>query len=718
MSNGIAISKNTNKRKIKMNKYITLIIVFISQIIASNFMEIKSLNDVKEGSFLVRNEDGNRYKIIPTINTTIDIDIQGMIANATVDQMFTNNSMDPIEAVYVFPLPANAAVNNMTMIIGDRIIQGIIKEKSEAKKTYEKAKKEGKRTTLTEQQRPNIFTNKVANVMPGDTIIVRLEYVNELRYDDGKFKLRFPMVVAPRYVDGSRVLGYSGTGWSYDTDVVPDASKITPEIVPEGMRSGNSISLNIDLDAGLDISNIFSSSHTIKKKKKGNGKYKINLKNNNNIPNKDFVMEYEVKKGKEPKAALFVSKNQEDNYFMLMAMPPDKTEEKVNLGKEIIFIVDVSGSMDGVSIEQAKKGLQYSVSQLNNNDLFNIIAYNDSYFSMSELSIPVNETNISNSYHFINSLKASGGTKALEPLKHAMMMNPVQDKIKMILFITDGDVGYERKVFDIVESHLGKSRLFSIGIGTAPNGHLLEKVSQKGRGTYTYINNINHVDEKMKELLNKIDMPVLTDIRLDLDSQVELYPNPLPDLFINEPLVVFGKINDDISSSITSSFSGKNSSGYFKLEIPINISNGFENNGIGDIWARKKIDSLIDDWHLGNPESKKEVIDLSIKHNLMSKFTSFVAVEEKIVNPGGSSILADVHVDLPEGWNYDSVFGSKLIKNNINKAVNNYKIALNDKVVLPKTATNMPLQFLIGVLFLVISFSMLFIKRFNVSKNI
>ena len=219
-----------------MNKYITIIIIFISQIIASNSIEIKSINDIEEGSFLVKNEDDSRYKLIPTINTTVDIDIKGMVASTTVDQMFTNDSVNPIEAIYVFPLPPNAAVNNMTMIIGDRIVQGIIKEKSEAKKTYEKAKREGKRVTLTEQQRPNIFTNKVANIMPGDTIIVRLQYVNDLKYDNGKFRMRFPMVVAPRYIDGLRVVGYSGTGWSYDTDIIPDASQITPKVVPEGMR--------------------------------------------------------------------------------------------------------------------------------------------------------------------------------------------------------------------------------------------------------------------------------------------------------------------------------------------------------------------------------------------------------------------------------------------------------------------------------------------------
>ena len=299
-----------------MNRYFIILIINCSMLFA-DIVGVKSINDVREGSFLFKREDGHRYEMIPTVNTDVDIQIKGMVASTTVDQMFTNESTEPIEAVYVFPLPPDAAVNNMTMIIGERIIQGVMKEKSEAKKTYEKAKKEGKRTTLTEQQRPNIFTNKVANVMPGDTIIVRLQYVNVLKYENGQFNLRFPMVVAPRYIDGSRVVGYSGTGWSYDTDIVPDASKITPNVVPDGMRSGNNISLNIDLDAGMNISNIASSSHKILKKKKNNDKYEIKLKSNNNIPNKDFVLEYKVKKGKEPKAALFVNRNQDDNYFML-----------------------------------------------------------------------------------------------------------------------------------------------------------------------------------------------------------------------------------------------------------------------------------------------------------------------------------------------------------------------------------------------------------------
>ena len=710
-----------------MKFFLIIINVILSNgliLFGNNIMPIRSVNDVTEGAFLVRNEEGNSYKLIPTINTDVNIDIKGMVASSTVDQMFTNNSTKPIEAIYVFPLPPNAAVNNMTMIIDDRVIQGIMKEKSEAKKTYEKAKREGKRTTMTEQQRPNIFTNKVANIMPGDTIIVRLQYVNELKYENGNFNLRFPMVVAPRYISGSRVTGYSGTGWSYDTDIVPDASEITPHVTENGMRSGNTISLNVNLDAGLDINNIISSSHNIIKKKKSKGKYTIELKKEENIPNKDFTLEYMVKKGKEPKAALFVNENNDDKYFMLMAVPPVESTEKVNIDKEIIFIIDISGSMKGKSIEQAKKGLQYSVDQLNDNDLFNIIAYNDKFFPMSDSTISVNEKNILSASSFINGLNAGGGTRALEPLKHALMLKNTPDKLKMIVFITDGDLGYEKNVFNLVESHLGKSRLFSVGIGTAPNGHLLEKVSRKGRGTYTYINNINHVDEKMQKLLNKIDMPVLADIKLDLNGQAELYPNPLPDLFINEPLIVFGKIsynppgNSDVD--LNADFSGKTSTGYFKLEIPIKFTKGVENDAIGDLWARKKIDNLVDDWHLGEKSAKQKIIDLSIKHNLMSKFTSFVAVEEKIVNPSGQSILSDVHVDLPDGWDYNAIFGNNMVKNNISNAKSNYKYAAlkqNHNQMLPRSATNMPTYLLFGFISLLISMILLFSQKLYAVKN-
>ena len=317
-----------------------------------------------------------------------------------------------------------------------------------------------------------------------------------------------------------------------------------------------------------------------------------------------------------------------------------------------------------------------------------------------------------------------GVTKAMEPLKEAMLMKTDDDKLKMIVFITDGDIGYEKDVFNLVNKNIQNSRLFCIGIGSAPNGHLLEKVSKHGRGTYTYINDKNLINEKMKNLFNKIEMPVLTDVRLELDGKDELYPNPLPDLFINEPLVVFGKINSDSKRNFKAEFSGKTVDGYFSIKLPVKLDNGLENNAISDLWARKKISSLMDDYYLGNKTAKNDVVKLSIKHNLMSKFTSFVAVEEKVVNPNGKSSLANIEVDFPEGWVYESVFGKKYvnkskIKNtNLLMADSGAKSKnLNTNKRLPKTATNMPFLFMLGLLSIVLSCILYFIqKKYAVSK--
>jgi len=693
----------------------------ISFLFSENFAPIKNYNDVSEGSLLIRNNETNQFELIPNLHTDVNIHIKGMVAHSRLDQMFINDTDTPIEAVYVFPLPTNSAVNNMVMIVGDRVIQGLIEEKNKAQKTYTKAKKDGKRVSLTEQQRPNIFTNQVANIMPDDTLIVRLEYVNELKYEEGNFNLRFPMVVAPRYIAGTQVIGYSGTGWAKDTDIVPDASKITPHVTPEGMRSGNTIDISINIDAGIPIEKITSSTHSILVKKKNKNNYKINLKNSENIPNKDFTLNYSIKKGDEPKAALFTHRDNNNDYFLLMAVPPVTSVSKSEILKEVFFVVDVSGSMDGTSIEQAKNSLLYSIEKLRPEDSFNIIAFSDHYFRFSDIPLQSTEANTDSAKVFINSLYAGGGTRPMEPLKAAMTMKTDNNKLKMIVFITDGAIGNEKDVFNLVNKHIGNSRLFSVGIGSAPNGHLLEKVSRKGRGTYTYINNINHVKEKMKNLFNKIEMPVLTDVKLELNGKDELYPDPLPDLFINEPLVVFGKINNQNKRNFKAEFSGQTADGYFKISLPVKLDNGIENNAIGDLWARKKISSLMDDHYLGDRSAKNKIIQLSLEHNLMSKFTSFVAVEEKIVNPNGKNSLANIQVDLPEGWVYESVFGKsyakKLSKNQsimAESAHSNYsnKSLLNsNNRRLPKTATNMPMNFIFGVIFITLSLGLYFIRR-------
>jgi len=701
-----------------------------------------TLDDIKEGTLLSESGTEGYYNIIPNLHTNVHIDVSGMVSSTTVDQVFTNDSTEPIEAVYVFPLPPNAAVNNMTMIINDRMIQGIVKEKTKAKEIYEKARSKGKRASLTVQERPNIFTNSISNIMPGDTIIVRINYVNEVQYKKGVFSFRHPMVVAPRYITGNAVTGYSGTGWAFDTDMVPDASKITPPVIKPGERSKNSISLSVNLDVGLDIERIESPSHNIKINKKIEGLYDIELDKKNNIPNKDFVLEYTIKKGKEPKAALFVNSINDENYFMLMVMPPNENfNQEINIPKDMIFVIDVSGSMSGLSIKQAKNSLIFAINNLKEIDGFNVIPFAASFTSLSPKIIPATPENKQSAIEYIKTLHADGGTEALPPLEFAMNMPSYDNKLKMIIFITDGSLGHEQNVINLVKNNLGNSRLFSIGIGSAPNSYLLEKVSREGRGTFTYISNESQVSSKVEKLFKKIEMPVLSSLNFKLNGKGELYPNPIPDLFLDEPLIVFGKV--DSLTQLSAEFSGKNGSGYFKIDLPINLNKSQSNPSIGAIWARKKIAAYMDDWHLGDRSVEQKILDIALNHNLVSKFTSFVAVEHKIVNPSDIAQIIPVPVDLPEGWEYHKVFGGppqlveksptqkmksspQTMKSSTQKIktqpqtmssptqISHIRSARN---LLPGTATNMPIYFVFGIGVIFISLVMLIRQRIEYVKK-
>lgn len=641
------------------------------------------LDTIHEGSLIRRIKGSELYELLPGLHTKVEINIEGMVSSATVDQVFTNTSEEPIEAVYVFPLPQNAAVHDMKMVINDRLIQGAVKEKEEARHAYETAKDRGKRASLTEQQRPNIFTSSVANIMPGDTVIVRLTYVETLHYEDGTFTLRFPMVVAPRYVPGHHSTGYSGKGWAYDTDIVPDASRITPPIVPPGMRSGSMLSLRVNVNAGLPIASIQSSSHDVTIVQVDRSAYRVQLKQKRTIPNKDFILEYRIQSRDESEAALFAAQQGNDHYFMLMAMPPVNVKKDRSLKKEVVFVLDVSGSMEGTSIVQAKGGLINALRQLAPGDYFNIIAFNNAYDVFAPSSVRASSVNVMNGTNYVTGLEADGGTEAGPALQHALTLPRQPDAIKMIIFLTDGSVGNDRQLIALVNRNIGKSRLFSIGIGSAPNGHLLEQVSRSGRGTFTYISNLNEVQKKVDELFAKIENPVLMDLHLDIAQSAEVFPDPVPDLFAGQPLLVFGKINSMLPA--TARLSGKALDRSFTLDVPLDPRAATKEPAIPTLWARSKVADLMDEYRMGNEDVKRDVIDLAIRHTLMTEFTSFVAVEQKIVNPRGRARLEAIPVELPEGWVYEKV--------REDEAPDSGPVKM---AYLPQTASNAPLHAAVG----------------------
>src|SRR5690348_9149141 len=313
---------------------------------------------VGEGCLLYRSPLSGRYETVPLVHTDVTLDVRGLVAAATVTQQYVSNTNEPIEAIYVFPLPHDAAVYDMEIRIGNRVIRSVVKEREEAKRTYEAAKAQGKRTALVEEERPNIFTASVAHIMPGDRIDVRLRYVEPLRWEEGRVRLVFPMVVGPRYIPGTEAIGHTGNGWAADTRDVPDASRITPPVRAPATRSGHDISLTVDLDAGFQTASINSISHEIKVGRSSDGRQRVELLTGATLPNRDFVLEIEQAKSSRPSTTLFLSPSGTpgETEFMLAAYPPTVSPSR-RMPVEMLYMIDISGSMEGTSIEQARGAL-------------------------------------------------------------------------------------------------------------------------------------------------------------------------------------------------------------------------------------------------------------------------------------------------------------------------------------------------------------------------
>ena len=546
------------------------------------------------------------------------------------------------------------------MHIGERIIEGQVQEKKQAKKTYEKAKKEGKKTSLLEQKRPNIFTISVANIGPHEKISVELEYQHIASYDNGIFSLRFPTVIGPRYIPGnplSRKVTTTKTGWAFDTDQVPDASEITPHLVKPGEPPVNPTSIAVTLNTGFPLADIKSLYHSIDIVKNTDDTHFITLTSKKAIPTQDFVLEWTPEREAVPQAAVFSEKKGNDLYTLLMVMPPH--EEAIHdypVSREVIFILDISGSMSGSSIIQAKEALKIAIKRLKPKDSFNIITFNDNADQMFFSARPAKKLEKETALKFISALDASGGTEMMPALNAALDGKKHPRKIRQIVFLTDGCVGNEEALFQVIRDKLGDSRLFTVGIGSAPNSFFMKNAARQGRGTFTYIGKINEVQMQMERLFTKLETPALTDIELLLDSQTqyEPYPSPVPDLYFGEP-VVFVTKTDSIPKDIvlTGLLGGK------RWNVGIKPFPSVLHKGIPTLWARAKIKSLMGSLHTGADKElvRTHVLETALKHHLVSKYTSLVAVDVTPTRPldeMSHTFLAKNN--LPKGWQYDKVF--------------------------------------------------------------
>lgn len=609
----------------------------------------------QSGSLLFRMQSG--YTVATRLDTDVAIKIAGLVADVRVRQRFRNDGRDWAEGVYVFPLPENASVRGMRLTIGERVIEGEIREKAEARRQYTQARASGRRASLVQQQRSNLFTTSVANVGPGEEIIVEIDYLEDLAFDDGTFSLRFPMTLTPRFIPGQPLADRHGSGWSADTDRVPDASAITPPVV--GQSAGHRVSLSIDIDTGGELKHIGSRYHAIDVTEK-NRRYSVNLASANNRLDHDFELTWTPVDSAQPRAMAFVEEAQARAHALVMVVPPSLPAESGTLPRDMTFVIDTSGSMQGVSIEQAKASLGLALTRLEAHDRFNIIRFNSTSSALFHESLPATPERVALAQAYVGRLSANGGTEMRPALQMALGTVSSEARLRQIVFITDGAVGNEEELFALVERELGNARLFTVGIGSAPNGWFMRKAAELGRGSFTTISALHEVGDKMQRLFRKLESPQLTNIRLTWPGRgtIEQYPATVADLYAGEPVVVKARSTGAFRPGDVLEVSGDSPGGAWTARIPLTA--GSPHEGIAAIWGRAKIDALYDQERRGGDPAtiRAAVVATGLAHSLVSKYTSLVAVDRTPARPAGASLRSDrVPNLLPHGQRVEAIFG-------------------------------------------------------------
>ena len=576
----------------------------------------------------------------PLKQTNVKAEISGFLSRVKVTQEFENKFTVPIEAVYVFPLPENSAVDSMTMKIGERTIRGKIMKRGEAKQVYETAKNNGQTASLLDQERPNIFTQAVANIMPGEKITIEISYVETLKYEDGSYEFSFPMVVGPRYKPASMS--------------TEQKQAITPPVALK-TRAGHDISIEISLDAGVPVEEIRSTSHEIETINLSSNSSNIKLKAGEVIPNKDFILRYDVT-GKKINDAILTHSEGKGGYFSLILQPPDKIESRDVTPKEIVFVVDTSGSMSGFPLDKAKESMKMALDGLYPNDTFNLITFAGDTAILFDKPVPATKGNLEKAQKFLETREGGGGTEMMKAIKAALDPSDSQQHLRIVCFMTDGYVGNEGEILSEIQKH-PNARVFSFGIGSSVNRFLLDKMADEGRGEVEYVALTDDGSKAAKRFHERIRNPLLTDVLIDWNGLevADVYPKRQPDLFSAKPVIIHGRYTK--SGSGTIKLKGKFAGQEVVREIPVNFSdNATGNDVLATLWARTRIDDLMSTDYNSvaqngktKPEIEQQITQLGLEFRLMTQFTSFVAVEEKVVNQNGKPVRVDVPVELPQG---------------------------------------------------------------------
>ena len=576
---------------------------------------------------------------LPLKSTSAEVNIAGVIADVKVTQVYKNSGISTIEAIYIFPASTRAAVNGMKMTIGERTIEAKIEKKDKARQDYEAAKQAGKSASLLEQQRPNVFQMNVANILPGDEIIVELNYTELLIPEEGIYEFVYPTVVGPRYSNTPETLAIASELW------------VSNPYTKEGELPFYTFDLDVNLNAGLPVSDVVCTSHQVDINFLGKDKVAVSLKEDEKFGgNRDFILNFKLK-GNQIQSGLLLYEGKDENFFLAMIQPPKLIKPEMIPTREYVFIMDVSGSMHGFPIEISKSLLKDLIGNLRTKDKFNVILFAGGNEIMSNISLEANAANIQKAIDFIDKQQGGGGTELLPALKRALALNGTENYSRTFIIATDGYVTVEKEAFDLIRQNLGTANFFTFGIGTSVNRYILEGMAHVGKGLPFIATSQSEATKIAGKFRNYVSNPALTNIQIDFNGfdVYDVEPMEVPDIFSDRPVLIYGKYKGQPTGFIQ--LSGENGGLGINQRLDLaNFKPSNQNSGIRSLWAREKIRILDDYTSLAqNDTHAEEMTALGLKYNLLTSYTSFVAIDSEVRNQNGNITTVKQPLPLPDG---------------------------------------------------------------------
>lgn len=584
-------------------------------------------DDGPEG-LMVRTQGGDWRETV-ALETEVDYRIRGLLAEVTVTQRYHNDSGEWLEGRYLLPLPGDAAVGALKLLVGDRIIEGEIREKQQAQAEYAAAAASGRTASLVEQSRPNLFNTAVANIGPGESVEIRIGYWQSVDFQDGAFSVALPLTLVPRYQPALR-----DANSAMDTPAVLRNAEDSG--IDLGMAYEPTVAINVDLDAGLPLASVTSPSHAIEVEPNGRG-YRVRLANLVEASDRDFELRWTPRASAVPQHSLFVEQVEGDYYAQLMLVPPTVPVEPVP--RELILVIDNSGSMHGESMIQAVAALDRALSRLRPGDRFNVVRFDHTTETVFPHSVPGTPENVSHARRFVQALEANGGTDLLPALELALAEPATPGFLRQIVLMTDAGIGNEQELLAFIESRRDDARLFAVGIGSAPNEHFLRRAVELGRGAQVMVRDIGEVTVRTDALLAKLDQPALRDLELRWPGIANAYPSRLPDLYVGEPLRVLARLS---STGGRVEAIGQSRHQRWQDSIDLTAASKADGVGVARLWARARITELDDQLRDGMDEAtvREQILDVALRHGLVSRYTSLVAVDKTPARPANADLAS------------------------------------------------------------------------------